>query len=119
MELLTIKAFKNNNITGNVWEMLRQVLNYISENINSDNFTLKDPGNSNNDLVKKMSSVDRYNLSYRMSLIIERVEDNSQNLKLYFPVNDNYVDQNKSDNSYGIKTGMSDFSTPPNNERFG
>ncbi|RUM44636.1 MAG: nucleotidyltransferase, partial [Hydrogenimonas sp.] len=51
LELLVIKAFKEENIEGNLWEKLKSVLEYIQNNVVKDNFTLKDPGNSGNNVI--------------------------------------------------------------------
>lgn len=50
IELLVIKAYEKSSPQGNLWEQFKTVLNYVIDNIQSENFTLKDPGNSNNNL---------------------------------------------------------------------
>ena len=45
IELLVIKAYEKSSPQGNLWEQFKTVLNYIIDNIQSENFTLKDPGN--------------------------------------------------------------------------
>src|SRR5690606_17693056 len=49
-ELITIKAFDKENFSGNLWEKLEAVMKYIRDNITKDDFSLKDPGNSGNDV---------------------------------------------------------------------
>lgn len=121
LELATIKAFDNDNITGNLWEKLKSVMEYIKDNIVKDNFTLKDPGNSNNDILSSLESWDKTNLANKLQLIIDRIEENDENIKTYFPINDDYKgdDEDKSNNNkYGLKHGVIP-SVPPTNQRFG
>lgn len=118
-ELATIKAFDSVSITGNLWEKLMSVMEYIKDNIVKDSFSLIDPGNSNNDILSSMESWEKANLANKLELIIERIEENSENIKPYFPINDDYKDDNKSSgNKYGLKHGVIP-SVPPTNQRFG
>lgn len=121
LELLTIKAFIKTDISGNIWEQLKGVMTYIKDNVNKDGFTLKDPGNSNNDILKPLSSFDLEALSNRMNTIINRVEENSENIKTYFPVNEAYAEpeEDSETSSYGIKGSAVGPSIPSNNQRFG
>ena len=93
---------------------------YLKENIAKDSFKLIDPGNSNNDVVSSMESWDKDNLSNKLGLIIDRIEDNSENIKTYFPLNEDFKDDDdKSSNSkYGLKDGIIP-SIPLTNQRFG
>jgi tRNA nucleotidyltransferase (CCA-adding enzyme) len=121
LELATIKAFEKEDITGNLWEKLKSVMEYLKENISKDNFKLIDPGNSNNDVMSSMESWEKSNLANKLELIIVRVEENSENIKTYFPINDDYIsnDEDKTSNSkYGLKNGVIP-SIPPTNQRFG
>ncbi|WP_127136007.1 nucleotidyltransferase [Flagellimonas oceanensis] len=121
LELFTIKAFDKEDISGNIWEKLEKVMEYIKDNATKDGFKLIDPGNSNNDLMDTLESWGKTNLSNRMETIIERINSNSDNIKSYFPTNKDFEDDDKSSSSvgYGIKTGGTAYSTPPKNERFG
>ena len=119
LELITIKAFDKENVSGNLWEKLKIVMTYIKDNVTKDEFKLVDPGNSNNDVVKTLESWERNNLSNRMDTMIKRIEENSENIKAYFPVNDKYEEKKSSSNSYGIKGSAVTASIPTNNERFG
>ncbi|QIE59289.1 nucleotidyltransferase [Rasiella rasia] len=121
LELITIKAFEKEDISGNLWEKLEKVMEYIKDNVTEDGFKLIDPGNSNNDLMDTLESWEKTNLSNRMETIIERINNNSDNIKSYFPTNKDFEDDDKSSssNGYGIKTGGAAYSTPPKNERFG
>lgn len=120
LELLTIKAFDKTTISGNLWEKLKGVMAYIKDNITKEDFTLKDPGNSNNDVIKSLESWERQNLSDRMRTIIDRIEDNSENIKYYFPINEEFKqEEQNSSNTYGLKGVSAGPSIPSNNKRFG
>ncbi|WP_343796321.1 nucleotidyltransferase [Gaetbulibacter jejuensis] len=121
LELITIKAFDKESISGNLWEKLEKVMEYIKDKVVEDGFKLIDPGNSNNDLMNTLESWEKTNLSNRMETILERINNNSDNIKSYFPTNKDFEDDDKSSSSsgYGIKTKGTAYSTPPKNERFG
>ncbi len=119
IELITIKAFKKDDISGNLWEKLEGVMNYIKENVIKEDFKLKDPGNSNNNVMDTLDNAERTNLSNRMETLIDRINNNAQNIKSYFPLNDDFEDEESSSEGYGIKIGSGIASTPPSTERFG
>lgn len=121
LELITIKAFDKSNISGNLWEKLKGVMTYIKDNITKEDFTLKDPGNSNNDVIKTLESWERQTLSDKMKNMIDRIEGHSENIKIYFPINEKFEDKedNTLSNSYGIKGASVGPSIPSNNQRFG
>lgn len=87
IELITIKAIDSNDSSGNLWEKLKQVLEYIRDNVTKENFTLKDSGNTSNDLMDTLSEFDRQNLSDDMKNMIDRIEEYDENIKTYFPEN--------------------------------
>lgn len=118
LELITIKAFDNKEITGNLWSKLETVLEYIRDEVTKDGFTLKDPGNSSNDLIDSLTESERETLSYDMKNMLERIEDNDENIKTYFPENSKFLEEEKTDNRYENK-GNGFYSAPPKNERFG
>lgn len=119
LELLTIKAFNNVDVTGNLWEKLKTVMEYIRDNVSQPRFRLTDPGNSNNDVIDTLSEWERSNLAKRMYLILNQIEENSENIKHYFPINGKFEDKIKSQKSYGIKGSVIAPSIPSNNQRFG
>lgn len=118
LELITIKAFDKEEISGNLWEKLKAVMKYIKENIAKEEFKLKDPGNSGNDVADTLESWEKHNLSSKMKNMIERIESNSDNIKIYFPINEDFKDEGE-DKKYGIKEGGSTFSIPNRDQRFG
>lgn len=118
LELITIKAFDNKEITGNLWSKLEVVMEYIRDEVTKDNFTLKDPGNSSNDLIDTLTTSERNTLSIDMKNMLERIADNDENIKTYFPENSKFVEDEKAENKYENK-GNGFYSNPPKNERFG
>lgn len=118
LELITIKAFDNKEISGNLWSKLETVLQYIRDEVTGESFTLKDPGNSSNDLIETLTTSERQTLSDDMTYMLKRIEDNDENIKTYFPENAKFVEEEESDNKYENK-GNGFYSNPPKNERFG
>ena len=120
LELLVIKAFDKETINGNLWNKLKQVMEYIQNNVTHDGFSLKDPGNSGNNVINTLESYERQNLSDKMGRIIKNIEDNDDNIMTYFPVNKDFEEEKDDDNKgYGLKTAGLSASIPPNNTRFG
>lgn len=116
LELFVIKAFENIDTSGSLWQKLKAVLIYIKDNVEVDGFKLNDPGNSNNNVLDSLDSYEKGNLGRRMDVIVSRIEDNSENIKNYFPINKEY--EEIEENKYKIKKDNS-VSIPPNNQRFG
>ncbi|OUL60383.1 nucleotidyltransferase [Flavobacterium sp. AJR] len=118
LELITIKAFDNKDVSGNLWSKLETVLQYIRDEVTGESFTLKDPGNGSNDLIDTLTTLERQTLSDDMKNMLERIEDNDENIKTYFPENSKFLEEEESDNKYENK-GNGFYSNPPKNERFG
>lgn len=120
LELLAIKAFEKEDISENLWEKLKAVMQYVQNNVAKEGFTLKDPGNSNNNVVETLETWERDNLSSKMKTIINNIENNDDSIKLYFPTNSQFEGNNTSNSGgYGIKGATVASSIPPNNQRFG
>ena len=90
---------------------LRIVLDFIKDNVTKDNFALKDPGNSGNNLMDTLTSSEREQLSYDIERMLERIDEEEDHLKYYFPENPKF--KTKEDNN---KTKMP---LPPPNLNFG
>ena len=101
IELITIKAFGQKNITGDLWDKLKAVMEYIRDNVKT--VCLPDPGNSGNDVADTMTDLDKNVLSDDMKYMIERIEENSDNIKSYFRINDKFPPENKDGNQYEQK----------------
>ncbi len=119
LELITIKSFEKEDISGNLWEKLELVMKYIRDNVTNEDFKLIDPGNSNNDVMDTLENWERTNLSNRLGTMIDRINDNSENIKSYFPLNKDFDEDKSSTEGYGIKGASVASSTPPSNQRFG
>jgi len=116
LELITIKAFDNSTITGNLWDKLKAVMEYIKDNVTNDGFTLKDPGNSSNDLADTLTDGEKQQLANDMKNMLDRIEENDENIKTYFPENPKFKEEDKSKNKYSTNGGMP---VPPPKLNFG
>lgn len=116
LELVTLKAFDNNTITGNLWDKLKAVLEYIRDNVTNDGFTLKDPGNSSNDLADTLTDTEKQQLANDMKNMLDRIKENDENIKIYFPENSKFKEEDKNKNKYGTNGGMP---VPPPKLNFG
>lgn len=114
LELITIKAFDKSTITGNLWDKLKAVIEYIRDNVTNDSFTLKDPGNSSNDLADTLIDSEKQQLANDMKNMLDRIEENDENIKTYFPENPKFKEENK--NKYTTNSGMP---VPPPKLNFG
>jgi len=101
LELITIKAFDNNTITGNLWDKLKVISEYIRDNVTKDGFTLTDPGNSSNNLADTLTELEKQQLSDDMKNMLERIDDNEVNIKIYFPENPKFKEKDNNENRYG------------------
>lgn len=119
IELLVIKAFEKEDINGNLWDKLKKTMEYIKDNVNQEGFTLKDPGNSGNNVIDTLNTDERKKLSDTMKKIINNIEANDDNIKIYFPINKQF-EETDTQRGYGTKiASASSMSIPPNNTRFG
>lgn len=116
LELITIKAFDNNEISGNLWEKLKAVLEFIRDNVTKDSFTLRDPGNSSNNLADTLDFYQKQQLAGDMKNMLERIEENDENLKTYFPENPKFKENDSDKNKYGTNIRMP---IPPPKLNFG
>ncbi|MVN22988.1 nucleotidyltransferase family protein [Mucilaginibacter arboris] len=98
LELITIKAFDKVEITGGMWDRLKSVMEYIRDNVKT--VSLPDPGNSNNEVADSMSDYEKSALSDDMKNMINRIEENSDYIKVYFPLNEKFPIEDTSSNKY-------------------
>ena len=111
LELITIKAFDKKTISGNTWDMLEAVMEYIRDEVKT--VSLPDPGNSSNDIADTLTDSEKKNVSDDMKWMLERIEENSDFIKTYYPINDKFPpEEDKFDNSYKKKDD-SGISVPP------
>lgn len=109
LELITIKAFDKKDITGDLWDKLKTVMEFIRDEVKS--ISLPDPGNSGNEVADTLTDSEKQILSDDMKYMIERIEENSDNIKSYYPVNEKFpCDDDKSSRYDEKKKG---YSVPP------
>jgi len=103
IELITIKAIDSKKVSGDLWELLREVLEFIRDEVKT--VSLPDPGNTSNEVADTLTDYEKIALSDNMKYLLERVEENSDNIKIYFPVNEKHpcTEESKSGNKYEIK----------------
>lgn len=119
IELLVIKAYEKSSPKGNLWEQFKIVLKYIIDNIQSENFTLKDPGNCNNDLASSLDDTKKTVLVSQLKSMLEQIELNEKQIEFYLPLNEKFAENNNDGNkAYGLKRLVL-VSTPPISQRFG
>lgn len=114
LELITIKAFDTKEIKGDNWEQLKGVMEYIRDNVKTA--ALPDPGNSGNNVADTLTDMEKSVLSVDMGNVISQVENNSDNIKFYFKINEKHPCEEKEGNKYNQK--KEGVSVPPST-RFG
>lgn len=96
VELITIRAFENcSEIPAGLWGQLEMVLEYIRDNVQT--IRLEDPANSNNVVSDTMTDSEKENLYWDMKQMLEMIESSADNLKSYFPVNDEFFEEEDED----------------------
>ena len=71
------------------------VLEYIRDNVQT--IRLEDPANSNNVVSDTMTDSEKENLYWDMKQMLEMIESSAYNLKSYFPVNDEFFEEEDED----------------------
>ena len=96
MELYTKEAFDNNDkIPNGLWEKVKMVMEYIIENIETTN--LLDPANSSNVVSDSMSDTAKTQTKRDMNNTIKDIDEDSDKIKEYFPINDDYDNDEEAD----------------------
>jgi hypothetical protein len=89
VELVTLRVFDNcSDIPSDQWGKLKIVMEYIRDNIKT--IRLEDPANTNNVVSDTMTDSEKNNFSYDMDLMLNHIEEDDDNLKVYFSVNDEF-----------------------------
>jgi len=105
MELYTKEAFDNvDEIPNGLWEQVKLVMNYIIDNIETTN--LVDPANSSNIISDSMSDTAKTQTKRDMKNTIKEVDDDSDKIKEYFPINDEFDDDNDSSSNNASKASI-------------
>jgi hypothetical protein len=105
MELYTKEAFDNtDDIPSGLWEKTKLVMNHIIDNIETSN--LVDPANSSNVVSDSMSDTAKTQTKRDMKNTIKNVEDDSDKIKEYFPINDEFDNDDNSNSSSTAKASI-------------
>jgi len=106
VELITIKAFeKCSDVPTGIWEQLEMVLEFIRDNV--ETIRLEDPANSNNVVSDIMTKTEKESLYWDMKQMLELIESSADNLKSYFPVNDDFYEEEEDKDSAALDIARS------------
>lgn len=98
MELYTKEAFDStDDLPSGLWEKVKMVMKYIIDNIKEND--LVDPANSSNIVSNSMSDSAKSDTKRNMKQTIKDVDENSDKIKEYFPINEIYNDEDNDSNS--------------------
>ncbi|MBE0700739.1 MAG: nucleotidyltransferase, partial [Acholeplasmataceae bacterium] len=110
IELLVIKAFDSSTeIPTGLWNRLQFVMEYIRDNI--ETVQLKDPANSNNIVSDTINSYQKQSMSSDMRNMLDRIDENSDFIKSYFPVNEAFPCDEGSEEKLESNSGATILST--------
>jgi len=91
MELYTKQAFDETNaadMPSGLWKKVKMVMNHIIDNITEND--LVDPANSSNIVSDSMSDTAKSDTKRDMKKTIKEVDEDSDTIKDYFPINEDY-----------------------------
>lgn len=90
IELFTIEAFKNNekNIPNGLWDKLKMTIDFIIEKI--ETIKLQDPANTSNIVTDTLDDNQKKNIKRNLENLLKQIEQDDENIKIYFPVNSEY-----------------------------
>jgi hypothetical protein len=98
MELYTKEAFDNaEEIPTGLWAKIKMVMNHIIDNITEND--LVDPANSSNIVSDSMSDTAKSETKKDMKKTVKEIDEDSDNIKDYFPINEDYNDEDDSSES--------------------
>lgn len=103
MEVYTKEAFDKNkgNIPSGLWNKTKMVMEHIIENIEDKD--LVDPANSSNIISDSMSNSAKNDTKKSMKKTIKEIEEDNNNIKEHFPINEDYNDEeDKSESALHI-----------------
>lgn len=106
MELYTKEAFDNTDeIPSGLWEKTKLVMNYIIDNIETTN--LVDPANSSNIVSDSMSYSAKTQTKLDMKKTIKEVDEDSDKIKEYFPINEDYTEEDDANSNASTASVLS------------
>ena len=98
MELYTKEAFDAaDDLPSGLWEKVKMVMNHIIDNIKDND--LVDPANSSNIVSNSMSDTAKSDTRRDMKQTIKDVDDDSDTIQDYFPINDDYDNEDDDTNT--------------------
>ncbi|MBE0662564.1 MAG: nucleotidyltransferase [Bacteroidales bacterium] len=96
LELITLRSFeKTPEIPDELWGKLKMTMEFIRDNVKT--IRLEDPANTNNIISDAMTDTEKENLANDMDIMLKRIEEDEENLKIYFPVNDKFDSEKDED----------------------
>lgn len=106
MELYTKEAFDEaDEIPNGLWEKVKMVMNHIIDNITEND--LVDPVNSSNIVSYSMSDTAKADTKRDIKMTIKEVDDDSDKIKEYFPINEDYVNEDEDDSKASTASVLS------------
>ncbi len=98
MELYTKEAFdETDDIPNGLWNKVKLVMNHIIDNITEND--LVDPANSSNIVSDSMSETAKSDTKRDMKKTIKEIDEDSDKIKIYFPINEDFDDEDDDSNS--------------------
>ncbi|MEH1007956.1 hypothetical protein VDP25_09435 [Winogradskyella sp. ECml5-4] len=105
MELYTKEAFDNTDeIPSGLWEKTKLVMNHIIDNIETTD--LVDPANSSNIISDSMSDTAKTQTKRDMKNTLKDIENDSDKIKEYFPINDEFDNEDNSNSNSSSKASV-------------
>lgn len=106
MELYTKEAFDEaEEIPNGLWGKVKMVMNHIIDNITEND--LVDPVNSSNIVSDSMSDTAKSDTKRDMKKTIKDVDDDSDKIKEYFPINEDYDNEDEDDSKASTASVLS------------
>jgi len=110
LELITIHAFERaSEIPNDLWSKLKMTMEFIRDYVKT--IRLEDPANSNNIVSDTMTDSEKDALANDMKIMLDKIEENDENLKIYFPVNDDFDPGDEKEEQKSSKLGATILST--------
>lgn len=113
IELMTLKAFeKDNTLLGkDLWTQLEQVIKFIIDNITKIN--IKDPANEGNIISDTITDSQKEDIKTYFESILKSIGNDEDQIKTYFPINQDFPCNNKEELRYSIKDKSVSTILPP------
>lgn len=100
IELISIKALDGYKGEKDPWSKLKEVLEYIRDNIKT--ISLTDPGNANNIVSDSLDDLQKNSISDTMKWMLQNIDSNDRRLEDYFPINSEYPCEDDKTTAYVV-----------------